>query len=144
MANAIYNNYKGKIGTIDWNDNSGVTVKVMLVTSSYTVDVDAHLVKKDIDDLSVEASGDGYTAGGAVVANRVINIDNGTDSAKFDADDVTWTNSTITAHGAVIYQDTGDNTTSTLIAYVDFGADKSSSDGDFVLQWATDGVYKIA
>jgi len=40
--------------------------------------------------------------------------------------------------------DTGDATTSTLIAYVDFGADKSSSDGDFVLQWASDGVYKIA
>jgi len=63
MANAMYNNYKGKIGTIDWNDNSGITVKVMLVTSSYTLDVDAHLVKKDIDDLSVEVSGDGYTAG---------------------------------------------------------------------------------
>ena len=144
MANMMYNNYKGKIGTIDWNDNSGVSIKVMLVTSSYTVDVDNHLTKSDIDALSVEVSGTGYSAGGQAITSRAINIDNSTDSAKFDGDDVVWNTSTLTAHGCIVYLDTGDSATSTLITYIDFGADKSSSDGDFVLQWATDGVYKIA
>lgn len=143
MANAIYNEYKGKIGTINWNDNSGVTVKVMLVDNTYTLDIDAHLNKSDIDGLSVEVSGTAYTAGGATLANRAITVDTATDSAKFDADDTTWANSTITAHGAIIYLDTGTATTSTLIAYIDFGSDKSSSSGDFVLQWSADGVYKL-
>jgi len=144
MANAIYNNYKGKIGTIDWNDNGGIEIKAMLVTNSYTLDVDAHLTKADIDGLSVEVSGTAYVSGGENLTTRVINIDNATDSAKFDADDVVWSASTITAHGCIIYLDTGTANTSTLIAFVDFGADKSSSSGDFVLQWGVDGVYKIA
>jgi len=144
MANVIYNGYKGKIGTINWADNSGVTIRAMLVTNSYVVDIDAHLNKSDIDALSVEVSGTGYVANGELIEGRVINIDNTTDDAKFNATDVSWASSTITAHGAVVYFDTTNPNTSTLIAYIDFGADKISTDGDFVLQWSGDGVYKIA
>ena len=144
MANAIYNEYKGKIPTINWADNTNVAIKVMLVTDQYTLDIDAHENKDDIDALNVEvADGDGYTSGGAAVTNRTITVDDTNDVAKFDADDVTWSNSTITARGAIVYYDTGTASTSTLIAYIDFGENKSSSNGDFVIQWSVDGVYKI-
>jgi hypothetical protein len=140
MASAIYNEFKKEIGVIDW---ATASVKVMLVDSSYALDIDAHSFKNNIDDLGVEVTGDGYTAGGQALANKAITRDDANDWSTFDADDSVWSNSTITARGAVVYYDTGDATTSTLIAYVDFVTDKSSSAGDFIIQWHTDGIYRI-
>jgi len=137
MASAIYNEFKAKIGSIDWAND---TIKVALVTSSYTLDIDAH---SNFDDITNEVSGTGYTAGGAALANKTVTRDDTNDWAKYDADDVTWANSTITARGAVIYKDTGTTSTSTLVAYVDFVTDKSSSAGDFIIQWHTDGVFRL-
>ena len=143
MASAIYNNYKNNIGKIDWSDNVGVSIKLMLVDNTYTVDIDSHLNKSDVDALSVEPTGAGYTAGGESLTNRSVTVDNVNDWSKYDADDITWLASTITAKGAVVYLDTGDASTSTLITYIDFATDKSSSDGDFLIQWHTDGVFKV-
>ncbi len=144
MASSMYNNYKKNISKINWEDNAGTTVKVLLVDSNYVVDIDTHLNKSDIDALSVEVSGTGYTAGGQAITNRVITIDNANDWASYDADDIVWASSTIIAHGAIVYLDTGDASTSTLISYIDFGADKASSDGDFTIQFHVDGVFRVA
>ena len=140
MASAIYNEYKKEIGNIAWNT---ATVKAMLVDNTYTLDIDAHSQKDEIDTLAVEISGTGYTAGGMALANKVITRDDVNDWSKFDADDVIWSASTLTARGAIIYLDTGVPATSTLIAYVDFVTDKVSSAGDFVIQWHTDGVFRL-
>jgi len=140
MASAVYNEFKKEIGIINWETAS---IKVMLVTSSYSLDIDNHNFKSDIDALAVEAEGDGYTAGGQPLNNKTITRDDDNDWVRFDADDVIWENSTITARGAIIYLDTGDATTSTLVAYVDFVTDKSSSSGDFVIQWHSDGIYRL-
>lgn len=140
MASQIYNEYKGKIGTINWADNAGTTIKVALVTSAYVPNIDTHL---NFTDISSEVVGTGYTAGGMATTTRAITVDTANDWSKFDADDVTWATSTITARGAIVYLDTGTPATSTLIAYVDFVTDKASSAGDFVVQWHTDGVFRI-
>lgn len=144
MANAFYNNYKNNVGKIDWTDNAGTTIKVMLVDDTYSLDIDSHLNKNDIDGLSVEVSGTNYVAGGASLANRATSIDNVNDRAEYDADDVTWASSDIIARGGIIYLDTGNASTSTLISYVDFGVNKISSQGDFVIQWNAGGVFRIA
>jgi len=140
MANVIYNAFKKNImnGSIDLDSD---TIKVMLVTSSYTPDQDNHDYK---DDVTNEVSGTGYTAGGATLANKSVTQDNTNDKGVFDADDVTWSNSTITARGAVLYKDTGDASTSPLICYFDFGEDKSSSSGDFTIQWNADGILNLS
>lgn len=144
MANAIYNEFKGAIGSINWADNTNITIKVMLVADTYTPDIDLHKFKGDIDAISdAEVTGTGYTAGGADIVNRSILVDTSTDFAKYDSDDVTWSNSTITARGAIVYFDTGDASTSTLITYVDFVSNKSSDSGDFLIQWNADGIFKI-
>jgi hypothetical protein len=62
----------------------------------------------------------------------------------FDADDVVWTSSTITARGAVLYKDTGTPSTSPLICYIDFGSNKSSNGADFTIQWSSSGILKLA
>ena len=140
MASAIYNEYKKEIGVINWLTDD---IRVMLVDNTYTLDIDAHSNKDDIDGLSVEVSGTGYTAGGELLANMSISRDDVNDWSKFDADDVTWGSSTLTARGAIVYLDTGTPATSTLIAYVDFVTDKSSSAGDFIIQWHSDGVFRL-
>ena len=116
------------------------TTKVMLCTSTYVPDQDVHDYK---DDVTNEVTGTGYTAGGATLANKTIGYTAGTNVVKLDADDTSWTTSTITARYAVIHVDTGTASTSPLLGYVDFGEDKSSSAGTFLIQWSADGIFKL-
>lgn len=124
-------------GSIDLDTD---TIKVMLVTSSYTPDQDVHDFK---DDITNEVSGTGYTAGGTALANKAVTADNTDNEGVFDADDVTWASSTITARGAVIYKDTGTPSTSPIICYIDFGSDKSSSAGNFTISWNAEGILNL-
>lgn len=125
-------------GAIDLDTD---TIKVMLVTSSYTPDQDAHTKRSDITN---EVSGTGYSAGGAALANKAVTADNTDNEGVFDADDLTWSSSTITARGAVLYKSRGGaSSADELICYIDFGADKSSSAGNFTLQWDAEGIINL-
>jgi hypothetical protein len=139
MADVIYNSFKKSLldGSLDL---AGDTIKVALVTSGYAPDADAH---DYFDDITNEAAGTGYTAGGATLSGKSVTQDNTDDEGVFDADDVTWTGSTITARGAVLYKDTGAAATSPLICYIDFGADKSSDGADFTIQWNAEGILNL-
>lgn len=140
MADIIYNSFKKKImdGSIDLDTD---TIKVALVTSSYTPNQDTH---DFFDDVTNEVSGTGYTAGGASLANKAVTADNTDNEGVFDADDVTWSTSTITARGAVIYKSTGTASTSALICYLDFGSDKTSTAGNFTIAWNAEGILNLA
>lgn len=112
------------------------TLKIMLVTSAYTPDFGVHDFKADVTN---EVSGTGYTAGGETLTSLSLTQSAGT--ITFDAADVTWASSTITARGAVIYDDTVLN--DPLICYIDFGSDQSSSSGDFVISFNASGIFTI-
>jgi len=112
-----------------------------LVTSSYTPDKDAHDYFDDI--IPNEVSGTGYVSGGQTLENKAISQDNDNDRAEFDADDVSWNPSTITARAAIIYKATGTDSTSTLIAYIDFGADYSTTGEDFTIEWDSEGILYL-
>lgn len=116
------------------------TIKVALLSSSYTPNQDTHDYWDDVSTYQV--TGTGYTAGGATLANKSVTYTSGTNVTKFDADDVSWTSSTITARYAVIYDDTpATNATKPLIAYIDFGSDQSSSSGTFSIVWDAAGIF---
>jgi hypothetical protein len=119
-------------------NSAGTAVKVALVTSSYTFNQETH---NDFADITNEVTGTGYTAGGATLANKAVTET--TRVTKFDADDVSWTSSTITARGAVIYYSTGTAGTSVLLIFVDFGEDKSSESGTFQITWNASGIFTI-
>lgn len=142
MANMIYNGYKKSIGdgTVDWDDNGGNTIRCMLVDNTYTPDKDNHVNKSDI---TGEVTGTGYIAKGLPLTSRTVTVDNVNDWAEYDAEDLVWTSSTITAAYGIIYLDTGNDATSTLITLVDFNGNKSSFNGDFAIQWHADGVFKL-
>ena len=123
---------------IDWLSD---TIKVALCTSTYSPDQDAH---DFFDDITNEvANGNGYTSGGATLANKTAGYTSGTNVIKFDGDDVSWTTSTITARYAIVYKSSGVASTSPLIAYIDFGADVSSTAGTFQITWDAAGIFTI-
>lgn len=141
MADVIYNSFKQKImdGSIDLDTD---TIRVALVTSSYTPNQDSH---EDYGDITNEvANGNGYTTEGAALSNKAVTKDNTDNEGVFDADDVTWAASTITARGAIVYKDSGTAGTSWFICYLDFGSDQSSSSGDFTIQWNSEGILNLA
>lgn len=136
MASLIYNNAKELLlkGDLDFDVD---TVYAMLVTSAYSPNIDSHVNR---DDVTNEVVGAGYTAGGKEVENLVVSQDNTDNEGVVDGDDVNWTSSTITARAAVLYKVVGSAATDLLIAYVDFAEDKISSDGDYEIQWNSEGI----
>ena len=140
MASGLYgvtflNGLKNDLA-LDLDDTTADRFKVMLVTSSYNPDFGAHDFKADVTN---EITGTGYTAGGESLTSVTLTQAGGT--ITWDADDVTWTSSTLTARGAVVYDDSLTN--DPLICYIDFGADKSSSSGDFILSFNASGIFTL-
>lgn len=133
MASLVYNTglNAALTGGVDFDTD---TFYVMLVTSSYTPDKDAHEDRADV--TNEVANGNGYTTDGAATTVTVTK-DNTNDRVDIDFSDVSWTSSTITAAGGVIYKYTGTAANDTLIAYLDFGGNVSSTSGTFTVSVTT-------
>lgn len=108
--------------------SGGDTFKAALYVAAATLDAATTAYSATNE---VAATG-GYTAGGATLT-RVNPALSGT-TAYTDFADVTYAASTITARGMLIYNSTDSNA---AVSSHDFGSDKSSSGGDFVLQFPT-------
>ena len=127
----------------DFNASGGHTFKIALYTSSASLDASTTNYT-----TTNEVVGSGYTAGGITLTN-VDPTTSGT-TAFIDFADVTWSSSTITAAGALIYNTTTDGGTGTTnaVAVLSFGGDKSSTNGDFVVQFpaadASNAIVRIA
>lgn len=140
MANLIYNSFKRDQmnGSIDLDTD---TIKMILVTSTYTPNQDTHTKRSDVTN---EVVGAGYTAGGVTLANKTVVVDNTGNTGVFDADDVTIATATITARGAVLYKSRGGaSTADELIAYLDFGSDIASTSGTFLVTFNTSGILTL-
>ena len=115
-------------GVHNFKNSGGSTFKLALYdnNASFTAATTAYTT-------SNEVSGTGYSAGGGTLT-RVDPSTSGT-TALTDFADLTFSSATITARGALIYNDsaTGDPT----VVVLDFGADKTSSAGDFTIVFPT-------
>lgn len=136
----VYRNFLKTLLAKDVDLDVASELKVMLTTSAYIPDQNAHEFKSSVTN---EVVGTGYTAGGIVLTTVVQNV--GTNLLWFaDADDVIWAASTITARFAVVYDNLsgGVDTARRLIMYVDFGVDVSSTGGNFTITWAPGGLFQ--
>jgi hypothetical protein len=128
-------------GEMDFSSNTSQTFKIALYTSS--ADLGAGTTAYATTN-EVSSSGTGYTAGGNTLTISANPAASGT-TAFLDFADTTWTNATITARGALIYKVGGTNP---AVAVLDFGADKTSTAGDFQVQFptadATNAIVRIA
>ena len=97
------------------------TLKIALFTSS--ADLSAATTAYSTTN---EATGTGYAAGGNTLTG--VTVSSSGTTAFVDFANTEWNSSTITARGALIYNS---SKADRAIAVLDFGADKSSSDGTF-------------
>ena len=83
---------------------------------------------------SDEASGTNYSAGGQVLDSPVISIPSGSDTAIVDFADEVFSNLTITAAGALLYNSSASNK---AIAVFSFGSNVASTAGAFTVLFPT-------
>lgn len=154
MANMVYNVFKK--GLIDGTETltSDTDYKVILLGSGFSADADS-LTLTAAAAVASEITGAGYdvTSGAGAfdyanatpkVLTTTTDTDMGNDQAWWDATDVTWSISTITARYALIYHHVdGTEANDYPCVLVDFLTDKSSSAGDFTIQWNANGILRL-
>ena len=126
----------------DFRATSGDTFKLAMYTSSSTIDANTTAYT-----ATNEVTGTNYTAGGGTLVNGGVTASNtstsaGTGFTTFS--NLTFTNATVTARGALIYNNTPSaNGTANVavpnaaVAVLDFGSDKTSTAGDFTIIFPT-------
>ena len=155
ITQAMCTSFKAELmlGVHDFRDASGDTFKIALYTSS--ADLSANTTAYT---TSQEATGPNYSAGGVALTNTGVaatNINANTGTGFTDFSDATFSNVTVTARGALIYNTTPSangvaNTalTNAAVCVLDFGSDKTSTDGDFTIIFptndASNAIIRIA
>tara|TARA_B100001287_G_scaffold66892_1_gene54696 strand:- start:7331 stop:7762 length:432 start_codon:yes stop_codon:yes gene_type:complete len=109
-------------------NSGGSDFKLALYTSSASLDASTTAYT-----ATNEVSGTGYSAKGSSLT-RVNPTSSGT-TAFTDFADLSFTSATITARGALIYNE--DTTGDTSVCVLDFGSDKTSTAGTFTIQFPT-------
>jgi len=144
ITQAMTTSFKAEIllAVHDFRASSGDTFKFALYTSSASIDANTTAYT-----ATNEVSGTNYSAGGGILTNGGVTATNtnasaGTGFTTFS--NLTFSNATITARGALIYNTTPSangtaNTTLTnaSVAVLDFGSDKTSTAGDFTIIFPT-------
>ena len=125
--------------THNFTNSTGNTFKLALYdnSASFTAATTAYTTSNEI-------SGSGYSAGGGTLTN--VTPPSSSTTAFTDFDDLTFSTATITARGALIYNDTAAGDPSVVV--LDFGGDKTSTAGDFKIVMptadATNALIRIA
>ena len=115
------------------HDLDGHTLKLALIKSGESGTFGAASTNfSNITDSSDEASGTGYSSGGATLGSVSITLDGTT--AIVDFADVSFSNSTISASGAMIYNSSASNR---AIAVISFGGTVASTAGTFTVSMPT-------
>ena len=139
ISQAMCTSFKKELMTATHNFTAASNVfKLALYTSSASLDASTTAYS-----ATNEASGTGYSAGGGTLTN-VTPTSSGT-TAFTDFADLTFSSATITARGCLIYNSTDSDK---AVAVLDFGGDKTSTNGDFTIQFpaadASNAIIRIA
>jgi hypothetical protein len=134
ILQGIHNFTSGSGGGTTTTTGSGNTFKIALYTSSASLGAGTTAYT-----TSNEVSGTGYTAAGNTLTN--VTPTTSSTTALTDFADTTWSSSTITARGALIYNSsTAAGSANRAVVVLDFGADKTSTSGDFTVQFPAAGA----
>ena len=115
------------------HDLDGHTLKLALIKSGESGTFGAASTNfSNITDTSDEASGTGYSSGGATLGSVAITTSGTT--AFVDFGDVSFSNSTISVSGAMIYNSSASNR---AIAVISFGGTVASTAGTFTVTMPT-------
>lgn len=140
ISQAVCSSFKSELlqGLHNFTNSSGNTFKLALYTSSASLGATTTAYS-----TTNEVSGTNYTAGGGALTNVTPSVTGTT--AITDFSDLTFSTATITANGALIYNDTNADRAVVVLA---FGADKTSTEGDFTIAFptadASNAIIRIA
>jgi hypothetical protein len=131
ISNAMCTSFKVELmqALHNFTNGTGNTFKLALYTSSATLG-DTTTAYSSTNEVANSGT---YTAGGGTLVN-VTPTSSGT-TAFTDFGDLTFSSATITARGALIYNSTNSNR---AVCSLDFGSDKTSTAGDFVIIFPAD------
>jgi len=125
-------------------DTGADTFKLALYSSTASLDANTTTYTSSNE---VSSAGTNYTAGGGSLTNlgaTAVNTNTETGTGFVDFGDLTFSNATITARGALIYNTTPSansnaNTalTNASVCVLDFGSDKTATAGDFTIIFPT-------
>tara|TARA_R100000541_G_scaffold133_5_gene470 strand:+ start:2690 stop:3112 length:423 start_codon:yes stop_codon:yes gene_type:complete len=140
MANIIPTAFKTELlsGTHNFA-NGGNSFKIALYTSNpYSASSTAYATTNEVSSTNTS-----YTAGGQTLDSQAVAATNTTGHVDFA--DETFSSVTLTAAFAAIYNDTNSDK---LCLVLDFGGNKTATNGDFVVQFptanASDAIIRIA
>ena len=123
---------------------SGDVCKLALYTTSHTPEID-NAVYADLANEHGATGNYALTGFAFTNTNNVVADDDSGDKATFDiTEDAVWASSTIAAQYATLYNDTQTSPADPLICQFDFGSEKSSSSGEFRVQFNASGIMEIA
>jgi hypothetical protein len=144
ITQAMCSSFKAEImlGVHDFRATGGDTFKLALYTSSASIDANTTTYS-----ATNEATSANYTAGGGALTNLGVVTSNNnasTGTGYTDFSDLTFSNVSLTARGALIYNTTpsaNSNANTTLtnaaVCVLDFGSDKTATSGDFTIIFPT-------
>ena len=132
-------------GVHNFTASTGDTFKIALLKAAAAGSGTFGAATTNYSDLGSDqlANGSGYSTGGNTLSS-VTPVADGT-TAVCDFADTTWTSSTFTTSGALIYNDTDSGA---ACAVLSFGGDQQVSSGDFQIQFpaaaASTAIIRIA
>jgi hypothetical protein len=126
-------------GVHNFTNSSGNTFNIALYTSSASLGAGTTAYT-----TSNEVSGTNYTAKGQALTN--VTPTSSSTTALTDFSDETFSNVTLTARGALIFNDSASG--DPAVCVLDFGSDKSASSGDFTVVFpaadSSNAIIRIA
>ena len=149
MANIVPDSFKAELLCGSHNFEYGVSAQVFKVAlyvttlgPPYTTSSTTYSATNE-----VSSSGTNYSTGGNVASlDTTSGTVIGSNTAIVDFQNTTFSNVTLTALGAAIYN-TSTTPANMLILVLDFGGDKTATSGDFTIQWpantATDAIIRL-
>jgi|TARA_S200002703_G_scaffold44441_2_gene38862 hypothetical protein len=141
ISQAMCTSFKVELlkGVHNFTNSSGNTFNIALYTSSASLGAGTTAYT-----TSNEVTGTNYTAKGGALTNVTPTASSTT--ALTDFVDETFSNVTLTARGALIFNDTASG--DPAVCVLDFGSDKSASSGDFTVVFpaadASNAIIRIA
>ena len=130
MCNSFKQELLGGVHDLDTH-----TLKLALIKPSPTGNFNKATTNySDLTANNDEATGSNYTAGGQQLDSAAISIPQGTDTAIVDFADEIFSNLTLSAAGALLYNSSASNK---AIAVFSFGATVAATAGDFTVIFPT-------
>lgn len=129
MANIVPDSFKQELftATHNFSTSAGNTFKLALYTTvtGFSTGTTNYIVTN-------ETSGTGYSASGTTLTNALVTV--AQNISFIDFSDATFSSATISASCALVYNTTQ---SSKAVVVLDFGGTKTSTNGDFTIQFPT-------